>query len=72
MVGSDLIWSPFYGKTPCSTSTVLHFEAFLLGGATVVKLNRAAASGPRVNLGVGVRLFVSDTSPSGWTSPTTS
>ena len=72
MVGSDLMWSPFYGKTASSTARCIHFEAFLLGGATVFKLNRAGGFRPGVNVGLGVRVFKSDTSPSGWTSPTTS
>ncbi|MCP3105573.1 outer membrane beta-barrel domain-containing protein [Myxococcus sp. K15C18031901] len=57
MVGSDLIWSPLYGKLAVLNSSVLHFEAFLLGGGTVVKTERQDGFRPAVNLGLGVRLF---------------
>ncbi|NMO19968.1 outer membrane beta-barrel domain-containing protein [Pyxidicoccus fallax] len=59
MVGSDLVWSPLYGKTAFLNSTVLHFEAFLLGGGTVVKLNRSGGFRPAANVGLGLRLFSS-------------
>jgi outer membrane beta-barrel protein len=57
MVGSDLVWSPLYGKTAVLNSSVLHFEAFLLGGGTVVKIDRQDGFRPAVNLGLGVRMF---------------
>jgi outer membrane beta-barrel protein len=61
MVGSDVLWSPFYGKTSILNSKVIHFEAFLLGGATVFKLNRDGGFRPAANLGLGMRVFKSDT-----------
>lgn len=61
MVGSDLMWSPIYGKTSILNSKVIHFEAFLLGGATVFKLNRDGGFRPGANVGLGVRVFRSDT-----------
>ncbi|MBN1204266.1 MAG: outer membrane beta-barrel domain-containing protein [Myxococcaceae bacterium] len=61
MVGSDLLWSPFYGKTAILNSKVIHFEAFLIGGATVFKLNRDAGFRPGANVGLGLRVFRSDT-----------
>nr|WP_225936902.1 outer membrane beta-barrel domain-containing protein [Myxococcus sp. RHSTA-1-4] len=61
MVGSDLVWSPLYGKAAVLNSQVLHFEAFLLGGGTVVKINRADGFRPAVNLGLGLRLFSGQT-----------
>lgn len=61
MVGSDLMFSPFYGKTAILNSKVVHFEAFLLGGATVFKLNREGGFRPGANLGLGIRVFKSDT-----------
>ncbi|KFE65253.1 outer membrane beta-barrel domain-containing protein [Hyalangium minutum] len=61
MVGSDLVFSPFYGKTAILNSKVIHFEAFLLGGATVFKLNREGGFRPGANLGLGIRVFKSDT-----------
>jgi outer membrane beta-barrel protein len=61
MVGSDLMWSPFYGKLAFRNSKVLHFEAFLLGGGSVLKLNRTDGFRPAANVGVGLRLFSSNT-----------
>ncbi|MFP2934601.1 outer membrane beta-barrel domain-containing protein [Pyxidicoccus sp. 3LG] len=61
MVGSDLIWSPLYGKTAFLNSSVLHFEAFLLGGGTVVKIDRQDGFRPAANVGLGVRLFSGQT-----------
>ncbi len=60
MVGSDVLWSPFYGKTSILNSKVIHFEAFLLGGATVFKLNREGGFRPGANVGLGVRVFRSN------------
>ena len=60
MVGSDIMWSPFYGKTAILNSLVIHFEAFVLGGATVFKLNRDGGFRPGANVGLGVRVFKSD------------
>lgn len=61
MVGSDLVWSPLYGKTAFLNSKVLHFEAFLLGGGTVVKINRADGFRPAANVGLGLRMFSGET-----------
>ena len=59
MVGSDLVWSPVYGKMAINNRSVVHFSGFLLGGATVMKLERADGFRPAVNLGLGVRVFTS-------------
>ncbi|WP_224242083.1 outer membrane beta-barrel domain-containing protein [Hyalangium gracile] len=59
-VGSDVMWSPFYGKTSILNQKVLHFEAFLLGGATVFKLNREGGFRPGANVGLGLRVFKSN------------
>ncbi|PTL82302.1 outer membrane beta-barrel domain-containing protein [Vitiosangium sp. GDMCC 1.1324] len=59
MVGSDLVWSPIYGKMAISNRSVVHFTAFLLGGATVMKLERADGFRPAINLGLGLRVFTS-------------
>jgi outer membrane beta-barrel protein len=61
MVGSDIQWSPFYGKTAILNSKVIHFEAFLTGGATIFKLNLTGSFRPGANVGLGVRVFKSDT-----------
>ena len=57
MVGSDLMWSPLYGKTSLLNTNVIHFEVFLLAGGTVVKVDRSDGFRPAVNLGLGVRMF---------------
>jgi outer membrane beta-barrel protein len=59
MVGSDLMWSPIYGKMAVSNRKVVHFSAYLLGGGTVMKLQRADGFRPAINLGLGVRVFSS-------------
>jgi len=61
MVGSDLVWSPLYGKMAFLNQSVLHIEAFLLGGGTVVKLDRDGGFRPAVNVGLGLRLFTGKT-----------
>ncbi|MFZ5468630.1 MAG: outer membrane beta-barrel domain-containing protein [Myxococcota bacterium] len=55
MVGSDLFWSPMYGKTAFLNKSVLHFSAHFIGGATVFKFTNAFR--PAVNVGLGARLF---------------
>jgi outer membrane beta-barrel protein len=57
MVGSDLVWSPIYGKMAINNRSVVHFTGFLLGGATVMKLQRTDGFRPALNLGLGVRVF---------------
>ncbi len=61
MVGSDLVWSPLYGKMAFLNRSVLHFQTFLLGGATVFKLNRDGGFRPALNVGLGVRFYKSQT-----------
>lgn len=55
MVGSDLVWSPLYGKSAILNRKVAWFEGFLVGGASVLKLTTGFR--PAVNVGVGARLF---------------
>jgi outer membrane beta-barrel protein len=55
MVGSDLIWTPIYGKTSWMNRSVAHFEAYLILGGSVLKLTSAFR--PAVNAGIGARLF---------------
>lgn len=69
MVGSDLIWTPFYGKLAYLNRAVQHFEVFLVAGASVFRVtlgtastglpNATTAFRPAANLGIGVRLFAS-------------
>lgn len=53
--GSDLVFSPFYGKTAVLNRSVLHFEGYLIGGGTVFRFTNNFR--PAVNLGLGARLF---------------
>lgn len=57
-VGSDLMWTPFYGKVSVLNKTVLHGEVFLLLGATLFGFH-ANIFRPGINFGGGVRLFAS-------------
>ena len=55
MVGSDLVWSPLYGKSAWMNSSVLHFAGSLSVGGTVLKLNTGFR--PALNIGIGARVF---------------
>jgi len=57
MAGSDLIWSPVYGKTSFLNQSVLHFEAYAMVGGTLIKTTQNFR--PALDLGVGVRVFTS-------------
>jgi outer membrane beta-barrel protein len=70
-VGSDVMLTPFYGKSSVANRFVIHYEAYLLFGATVFKYlsfpstNAAGmvtpaplAIRPGVDLGGGVRVFL--------------
>lgn len=70
MVGSDLVWSPLYGKIAVVNRWVQHFEISLVAGLSVLQLTLAQSSSgtpgalaalgnfrPGLNLGFGVRLF---------------
>lgn len=57
-VGSDVMWSPIYGKTSVLNKHVLHFEMYLLGGASVLKLSNSGFR-PALDAGLGARLFQS-------------
>ena len=38
MVGSDLVWSPWYGKTSFLNQSVTHFDVSLVAGASVLRM----------------------------------
>ncbi len=72
MIGSDLIWSPVYGKVAILNKSIQHFELFFIGGLSVLKLSLAQGNTggspafqalgsfrPGLNLGIGLRLFAS-------------
>jgi outer membrane beta-barrel protein len=57
MVGSDIIWSPLYGKAAWVNQRVLYFELFGLLGGSVLKMTSGFR--PAANIGVGARFFTS-------------
>lgn len=56
-VGSDLMWTPFFGKFALLNKALLYFDAHLILGVTVFKFTNAFRAG--INVGGGVRLFQS-------------
>ncbi len=59
MVGSDVALKPLYGKFSFFNQKVLHFEAYVLAGASIFKLNREGGLRPAANVGLGMRFFKS-------------
>jgi len=70
MVGSDLVWTPWYGKASFLNRSVTHFEIFLVGGLSVLNLHLASSNAttggsglsgtafrPAANLGIGLRVY---------------
>lgn len=57
MVGSDLVWTPLYGKGAILNRKVAWFEGFLVAGGSALKLTTGFR--PAINIGVGARLFTS-------------
>lgn len=61
--GTDLLWKPFYGKLSVLNKALVHAEAYLIVGATMLAFkNRASGAfpfNPAVNVGAGFRLFAS-------------
>jgi len=58
MLGSDLVWNAFYGKTAFMNVFVLHLALFLELGADAVKTQSDVR--PGVNFGGGIRFFITD------------
>jgi outer membrane beta-barrel protein len=60
---ADLEWSPLYGKVAMFNS-ILHFDAYLVGGAGVMQTETSALPGrglnPAVDLGIGMRVVAKD------------
>jgi outer membrane beta-barrel protein len=60
---ADVEWSPIYGKVAIFNS-ILHFDAYLLGGAGVVKTETSVLPGRGLNvaaeLGIGMRFVAKD------------
>jgi outer membrane beta-barrel protein len=61
MTMGDLEWSPLYGKVAIFNS-ILHIDAYLLGGAGAVQTETSAQRGlhPAVDLGIGMRFVAKD------------
>jgi outer membrane beta-barrel protein len=60
-VTGDLLWSPIYGKATIFNS-ILHFDAYLLGGMGAVDTLTSSLEGPHVafDLGVGLKFVAKD------------
>jgi outer membrane beta-barrel protein len=58
MLGSDLVWNPFYGKTAFMNLVVLHLQLFLLLGGDAVKVQTEIL--PALNFGGGIRFFATE------------
>ena len=56
-VGSDLLFSPLFGKLAVGNHSVLYGQVFLVGGFTMFKFTNSFR--PAVNVGGGARLFAS-------------
>lgn len=54
-LGSDLMFTPFYGKLAVLNRAVIYYEAYLMLGATVFKYTNAFR--PALNIGGGIRIF---------------
>jgi outer membrane beta-barrel protein len=54
-LGSDLMFTPFYGKLAVLNRAVVYYEAYLMLGATVFKYTNAFR--PALNIGGGIRIF---------------
>lgn len=57
----DVIWSPIYGKATIF-NTILHFDAYLIGGMGTVYTDTSVQNGPDVafDLGVGMKFVAKD------------
>ena len=55
MFGSDVVFSPLYGKTALLNRAIVHFELFGIGGGSGVKTQEGIR--PAARLGGGVRVF---------------
>lgn len=59
IAGSDIVWSPLYGKWSFLNRSVVHFEGFLLIGVSVLDLTNQTGVPFKaaLNVGVGGRVF---------------
>ncbi len=55
-IGSDVVFTPFFGKTAVLNKSVLFFETNLIVGLSIFKFT-VSGFAPAANLGAGVRLF---------------
>lgn len=54
--GSDLIWSPLYGKLSLLDKALIHGELYVLGGASLLKFQYSFR--PGIDVGLGMRIFM--------------
>jgi outer membrane beta-barrel protein len=57
--GSDLLFSPLYGKSSLMNTSVLYWETFATLGGSVIRTSQRFMPGAR--LGIGFRLFATKT-----------
>lgn len=60
--GSDLIFSPLYGKSTFINRLVVHYEAFIVLGISIFKFSKSYTiplipDAPGLNVGAGIRIF---------------
>jgi len=55
-VGTNVILSPFYGKSAVLNTWVIHYEAYFLVGASLFRYSVGGLA-PGINFGGGLRLF---------------
>lgn len=58
MIGSDLVFSPLYGKVSLMNRLVVHLQLYVLAGGSAVKLQKDVV--PGVNVGGGIRFFLTE------------
>ena len=59
-LGSDLMWTPLYGKMSWLNQNVSRYEFFGLLGATVLHMSQAGFR-PALNIGIGGRIYANKT-----------
>jgi outer membrane beta-barrel protein len=68
LLGSDLIWSPLYGKTAFMNQSVIYMQLYFIGGVSAAKTVSKDSTGksveegfrPGANLGLGLRFFATN------------
>jgi outer membrane beta-barrel protein len=58
VVGSDLVWTPLYGKTTFMNMALLYLELYVVAGGSGVKIQSGVQ--PAVDVGMGLRFFATE------------